>query len=247
MYAEPRTVTDPSKCYFYHKIDLPTGTVGGDWDHRDDIENYLGRFNYAGKRVLDMGTATGLLSFEMEKRGAEVVSFDIGDGKNWDLVPHFKNRDGRATRLAQIQDHIERMKNGYWYCHRALNSKNKVYYGNIYDMPDELGTFDVAMYGLILTHLRDPVNALINGAKLVRDTMIVTGMYRTNADGPAYFRPSLEESDTDWWMLSTSTVERMLGMLGFKVAEMIESKATLNVRADAGPRILQTMIAKRVY
>ena len=54
---------------------------------RKTIDDYLGNFDFRGKRVLDVGTATGFLSFEMEKRGAEVVSFDMASRAQWQLVP----------------------------------------------------------------------------------------------------------------------------------------------------------------
>jgi predicted nicotinamide N-methyase len=38
------------------------------------VDPYLGNFDFVGKRVLDVGAASGFLTFEMEKRGAEVVA-----------------------------------------------------------------------------------------------------------------------------------------------------------------------------
>ena len=88
-YAAPLTVERPEDCFFYHKINIPgLGDVGEQWDLRSSIDDYLGKFDFRGKRVLDMGTASGFLTFEMEKRGAEVVSFDMVDGTQWDIVPH---------------------------------------------------------------------------------------------------------------------------------------------------------------
>src|SRR5262249_8341858 len=86
-YAVPRTIDNAGDCYFYHKINIPgVGEVGDSWDLRSTIDDYLGRFNFRGKRVLDVGTASGFLTFEMERRGAEVVSFEMADGAMWDIV-----------------------------------------------------------------------------------------------------------------------------------------------------------------
>ena len=69
-------------------MDLPGfGEVGKGWDLRKTIDDYLGHFDFRGKRVLDVGTASGFLTFEMEKRGAEVVSFDMASRAQWQLVP----------------------------------------------------------------------------------------------------------------------------------------------------------------
>ena len=71
-------MTDVDECYFYHHMDLPgLDEVGKGWDLRETINEYLGGYDFRGKRVLDVGTASGFLTFEMEKRGAEVVSFDM--------------------------------------------------------------------------------------------------------------------------------------------------------------------------
>ena len=69
-------------------MDLPgVGQVDGQWDLRGDLRRYLGGVDVAGKRCLDIGTASGFLSFEMEKEGAEVVSFDADDPSRIHLLP----------------------------------------------------------------------------------------------------------------------------------------------------------------
>ncbi len=81
-------MTKVDECFFYHHMDLPgVGEVGKGWDLRETIDDYLGHFDFRGKRVLDVGTASGFLTFEMEKRGAEVVSFDMASRTQRQLVP----------------------------------------------------------------------------------------------------------------------------------------------------------------
>ena len=87
-YAKPRHVERLQECEFYHCASFPgVGKVGNSWDLTDSIDDYLGQFDFRGKRVLDVGTASGYLTFSMEKRGADVVSFDMADGAQWDVVP----------------------------------------------------------------------------------------------------------------------------------------------------------------
>ena len=49
----------------------------------------LGRayLNHARAVLLDVGTATGFLTFHMERHGAEVISYDLSPAYRWDLVP----------------------------------------------------------------------------------------------------------------------------------------------------------------
>lgn len=49
--------------------------------------DYLGHVNLAGKRVLEIGPASGHLTFWMEAQGAEVVGFDLGPNDDGPVVP----------------------------------------------------------------------------------------------------------------------------------------------------------------
>jgi hypothetical protein len=89
LYAPPQTVTDPAECKWYHSMDLPgLGTVEGVWDLRATVDEYLGGLTFTGQRVLDVGAASGYLTFEVERRGAAaVVSADAASVADLDLVP----------------------------------------------------------------------------------------------------------------------------------------------------------------
>ena len=77
-YATPWHVDGPEQCLFYHSMDLPgMGTQIGAWDLRNCTDSYLGYQDVRDRRVVDVGAASGFLSFEMEKRGASVVAFDV--------------------------------------------------------------------------------------------------------------------------------------------------------------------------
>lgn len=250
-YYFPDKVSSLEDCYFYHVMDLPTvGTVGTGWDLRNCVDDYLGNYDFKGKRALDMGTASGFLSFEMEKRGADVVSFDIGRAAAWDYVPHYKLRDELDLRRAADATSLARLKRAYWYAHQRLGSKAKAYYGDIYDLPRELGSFDVVVYGMILTHLRDPFQALYQGARLCTDTMIVTGMWLQDEEPKSLFRPHPEKEGAldvmGWWLLSIGTLRSMLGVLGFKIERIVQVEADLLVTDTPGKRYCQAIVATRV-
>src|SRR5215208_5675015 len=75
--AQARDVSDPSSCVFYHAIDLPSfGRQDGMWDLIGRFDDYVAGTDVSGRTVLDVGCATGFLTFEAEKRGATVTSFD---------------------------------------------------------------------------------------------------------------------------------------------------------------------------
>jgi hypothetical protein len=123
-YAEPRYVTNVDECAFYHHMDLPgLNDLGIGWDLRRTVDDYLGQFDFRGKRALDVGAASGFLTFEMEKRGAEVVSFDMASSEQWQFVPFRAKGFDAAKALAVRKASLEPYRNGYWLAHRLLNSR----------------------------------------------------------------------------------------------------------------------------
>ena len=182
LFATPQHVAEAADCDFYHVIDLPGfGLVGGEWDLRGREDSYLGGVSFAGKRVLEMGTASGHLGRYMEGKGAEVVGFDASPEGGYDHVP-FAGLDIDSFR-DEIKGHIRRLNNGWWLAHRLLGSKARKVYGNIYAVPEGIGPVDVATFGSILLHLRDPFHALHNALRLTRETAIVTEVDPTQPPG----------------------------------------------------------------
>jgi hypothetical protein len=63
------------------------GLTDGEWNLRNAVDDCLGHVSLADQRVLEIGPASGFVTFEMEKRGASVVSIDVPDDPGWDFVP----------------------------------------------------------------------------------------------------------------------------------------------------------------
>jgi protein-L-isoaspartate O-methyltransferase len=112
IYAEPRFVDDLSECYFYHTMDIPGyGCVRGEWDLRGKEAELLGGVDFRGKRVLEIGTASGFLCFYMERQGAEVVACDVSERQAWDTMPLAKYDSSEFDRLLQDRKKSIRMLN----------------------------------------------------------------------------------------------------------------------------------------
>ena len=228
----PDTIAPLEECQFYHWIDLPGfGEMRGDWDLRDSALAYLGDFDFQGKRALDVGTASGFLTFEMEKRGADVVSFDMKSGRQWDVVPYREIMDDLEGYRSRQELHMQKIRNSYWLSHHSLNSNARAYFGNIYEpLPKQLGTFDVAVFGMIFTHLRDPFGALASMLQSVTGSVIVTNHYLEHDAPTALFVPSKSNNARQaFWMPSKQCVTRMLEVLGFRVDRMVDSHPACTV------------------
>jgi SAM-dependent methyltransferase len=217
LYAEPQHVTSPDECYFYHSMDVPGAviTVDNGWDLRPNVDRYIGDVSLPGKRVLEIGPASGFLTFHMESNGAEVVSVELAPDADWDIVPHVlidmeKTVQERRAIMAQL-------RNGFWFAHERIGSSALVHYGTAYDLPDGLGRFDIAVMASVLLHTRDPLQ-VIEGCARHADTLVVTEMRFPELEGSPVARlyptPASSQWDT-WWSFSPDMLVQYLGVLGF--------------------------------
>ena len=120
---------------WWHSFELPDGTliqgVCGVPSLKNRIEQFPIPQDLRGKRVLDIGAWDGWFSFEMERRGAEVLAID-----NWDN-PRF--HQARAM----------------------LNSRVEYRQMDMYELtPERVGRFDIVLFLGVLYHLKHPLLAL---------------------------------------------------------------------------------------
>lgn len=211
-------------------MDLPQfGLQNGHWDLRQDVDKYLGQQSFQGKTVVDVGTASGFLCFEMEKRGANVIAFDrlLGDATDdVGLIPfyNYEARFGRTLEQA-IETRTERqrkLQRSFWLSHRLLRSNARLYCGNAYAAPSGIGPVDYCFFGCILLHLRDPLLALSSFAGITRERIIITDnredIGASNEAHPLMFlranKDDLGNAGT-WWYITPALLQQYLGILGF--------------------------------
>lgn len=146
---------------WYHSIEVVKGS--GIWTPGDlPATDFNSRLNscgvtpssLVGKRVLDIGTYTGALSFYLEDLGCEVVALDVQSPKG----------------------------TGFSLIHELRHSSVEFRLGSVYDLCEEdFGVFDlIAFYG-VFYHLKHPLLALdrINSVLKSGGTLIGGG---TGAD-----------------------------------------------------------------
>jgi hypothetical protein len=212
-----RADLSPQDCEWYHTSVLRNGEViQGAWDLRGGESAYLGGTEFGGARVLELGPASGYLTFWMERSGAEVVGFEAGFDVPVDLIP-FEGRDMRVEK-AIIMDVVDRVHNSWWLMHEDLGSNSKLVHGNIYRQPSDLGMFDVSVFGAILLHLREPWGAISEAARRTTHRMIVTDVLEDAGNPEANvmrFASAGRDAITNWWTISPGAVVEMLTRLGF--------------------------------
>lgn len=224
IYAAPVVVTDLNECLFYHEMDLPGyGHICQDttqWDLRGREREYLGHVEFSGKRTLDVGTASGYLSFFVESQGADVISHDLSEQQQGqDIVPYQRLGSKNLEEVRSGYKSVARkLNNAYWLAHRALNSRARLVHSTVYSLPDDIGFVDIAIIGCVLLHVRDPFLALQSILRLTRETAIVTDLASTpEPKGPCmrFLQPTPGDVWT-WWQLSPEVVQKFLTVLGFE-------------------------------
>jgi SAM-dependent methyltransferase len=213
-FAEPLEVSSPDEAFWYHSFTWPDGTETlGRWDFRGLENAYLGRQDFAGKSVLEIGPANGYLTKEMEARGAAVTCIDVSDDEPWQAVPR-KDIDLVPIRERHAQD-IQAIKRGWWYAQRQFGGDARVAYVGASALPALSGEveFDIALIACVLEHVRHPIDLLYDVASLARTIIVTEPLFRRlEWSGLAAWRPAPgNEIWGSWWHLSSGTVAQVLG------------------------------------
>jgi hypothetical protein len=229
LYVEPKRGIAPQDTEMYHRIDLPgVEDMKWLWDLRGHEDSYLGRYDFNGKRVLEFGAANGGLTFWMEQQGAEVVAVDLSPDiarTSWDVL--FGPEDNVTEIKRVMSTTMRHLNNGFWYAHEHLDSKARLVHGTAYDVPTEIGRFDVVTLAAILLHLRDPFGALENAISFTDQSIIITDAVPVFISDDlqhlplAYFMPAKRfrapHGGWTWWQATAEVYVRFLELKGLRV------------------------------
>ena len=224
--APTRAGLSLADCDFYHTVDVPGhGVVKGQWDLRGAEADYLGHAALNGRSVLEIGPASGHLSFWMESQGAKVTAFDLSEDGAWDFVP-FAGLDLEAEHAARRR-HLRRLQNSWWFLREARKASAEAIYGTVYDIDPSLGRFDVVTLNSVLLHLRDPMGAMIKAASVCGQTLVVTEVaeehynrrtpWKRDSKALSFIpRSDKPESHDAWFVIPSLVTVEMMRILGFK-------------------------------
>lgn len=179
---------------WYHRITLRPGIVTpGISDSVENLRRLQLPLNCNGVRVLDLGARDGFFSFELERRGAEVVAVDY-------LPPDLT---------------------GFKVAADVLGSRVRYVHSNIYDLLDaSLGQFDIVLFLGLFYHLPDPILALnIVRAHCRGQLFLESHVIDDGSDIPLMrFYPgrSLNNDPTNYWGPNVACLEAMLNETRFQ-------------------------------
>jgi SAM-dependent methyltransferase len=204
--------------FFYQSIDFPDGEFySGQWDHRATTDVYLGHTDFRGKSVLDVGPGSGFWTFEMERRGADVIAIELSETDEWDMVPH-----GGSAPIGIMSAAVAGIQSAFWYSHAKLNSKAKVIRGSAYNAPQLVQPADIAIMGNVLQHLRDPFLAVERVARVTQERLIVSETLWIHDEAflrstmmHFFPRAGIPETSHSWYQVSPKLVSEWMKILGF--------------------------------
>ena len=130
-----KQIADLDSLGWYHTIELPGGRALRGLQSVDLLRKRLSRFpiggDLRGMRVLDVGAWDGWFSFEMERRGAQVVALDLVHNPKLMLA-----RDPLKSKVEYVVADICKASSA------------------------DLGKFDIVLFLGVLYHLKHPLLAL---------------------------------------------------------------------------------------
>jgi tRNA (mo5U34)-methyltransferase len=211
----------PELAPWFHNLHLPDG-------RRTAPEHPLGDFpafkwreiaphlpeDLRGARALDIGCNAGFYSFELARRGADVLAIDVDE--------HYLRQARWAAGELGMVDRIEFRRTG------------------VYDLRGlAQAPFDVVLFLGVLYHLRHPLLALdivseLTGDALVVQTLTMPGDERLDVPANlsidereelrrpgwptmAFVEHDLAGDPTNWWAPNAACVEAMLRSCGLEV------------------------------
>jgi len=155
---------------WYHSLELPDGSVIQGVVPLERLKWRLAQFpipqDLRGKRVLDIGAWDGWFSFEMERRGAEVVALDSTEQTRF-----LAARKLMDSKVEHVVEDICRLT------------------------PESVGYFDIVLFFGVLYHVKHPLMALERVCELCKQEAYVES-YVTDGGADPTAVPVMEFYET---------------------------------------------------
>jgi hypothetical protein len=187
--------------------------------------------------LVDVGCASGFLTFEAEKRGAIVTSFDVDTGDAVNIDPQ---TDAAAKRREVIM-----MQNGYRLAHRLLKSKARAVHGDARELSRYVGPHDIVLIGQMLVHVRDPLTVIEQACKVAQETVIIAEGSWESDQPLAMFCGAKTPGTNSWWHLSTGLYRDSLSIFGFNLTKTVAARYQCNHPASSGMTEVWTFVAHK--
>jgi tRNA (mo5U34)-methyltransferase len=222
---------------WYHTIEVAPGVVTpGQVDLRKTASRILPD-DLSAERALDVGTFDGFWAFEMEGRGADVVSIDVDRIESAEWPPR-----SRSWLEREVEARGMRLGLGFELASALLGSRVARVICNVYDLSPEAvgGPVEFAFSGALMLHLRDPVRALERifktlepgGELRILEPVSLAMTLRSPRRPAASFQAA--NSGFNWWVPNVTALSAWLHAAGF-----VAVRRTCFARPPAARRMRQ--------
>lgn len=244
--------------YWYHKIELPDGTVTPGWAPLDPAR-YCIPEDLTGMRLLDIGAWDGYWTWEALKRGAkEVVAIDDFSDECGLEHPRTEWETFDICREAFGFTIAGMTENACGWQNEAGQQVNRVEI-SVYDI-EPLGKFDIVFCFGILYHLKHPLLALEKISEVCDGSIYIEtasldeyspyqggiGHGFNRCENVMEFYPTNQygNNDSNWWAPTLQCLGTMLFSVGFndisawplteKPADLTECRGFASATKDPG-------------
>jgi tRNA (mo5U34)-methyltransferase len=184
-----------------------------------------------GWRALDIGCNAGFYSFELAKRGAQVLAIDHDE--------HYLKQAEWARDRFGLHDQVEFRQMG------------------VYELRSLRATFDLVLFMGVLYHLRYPMLALDIATECVHGTLVVQTLTMPGPEpvplpedlaidqrdmlrspewpAMAFIENRLAGDPTNWWAPNVAAVEAMIRTTGMEIVERAGHELWICRRGAANP------------
>ena len=254
-------------CRFYTVQDIPglREPTKGEWDLRKNVDKYLGGLVFKDKTVLEIGPASGYLTFEIENRGGVMTCIELSLKEDkWDVVPKCTH-DWKKEEKEHRESGGPPGQNSFWFAHKAFNSQARVIYSHVNNITSDIGLYDISLMGCTLLHIQNPFLALQNMLCVTKEKAIITDLMPSvnrriigflpkviqrminkisTIVGVPYmeFLPGSNDKHMfSWWLISPKTIVHIAKIFGFE-----KTKVSYHVQYHNGnPVDLYTVVCER--
>ena len=205
---------------WFHNLHLPGGVQTAPDHPLGDFPGYKWRQiatclprDLRGWSALDIGCNAGFYSFELARRGAQVVGIDLDE--------HYLRQARWAARRLGIGERVEFQRR------------------QVYDLARSDERHDLVLFMGVIYHLRHPLLALDLVARATRRLLVLQTLTMPDAEPPgpwldlpfdrrdvlrwpgwpslAFVEHRLAGDDTNWWVPNESAVEALTRSAGLEV------------------------------
>ena len=181
---------------WHHNFEIfPGVSTNGSYDPGFMVEKLDLATDLSGLRILDVGASDGYFSLMLHKRGADVTAVD------------FRHKSDTGFSIMEKLNNVE----------------IKHLQCNVYNLPTNIGKYDIVLFLGVIYHLPDIPSALWRLSNLCKHRLILESyveVFESNVPMARYYEAdSLDGDVTNFWAPNVACMQAMMRDCGFSIVK----------------------------